>query len=174
MTISAAGRVGIGTTIPTRALQVVGDIYCTGNISCDGYMKADDKPRMRIVRDNFTLPSGTTSLLNGGSVGLRQNCTVSAGVFIATIAGIYACSCKVRLPDDSTNSSTIQWYRIAINGSQSTYEEFSMWMPYGVSGRRANMSHTIIDLAVGEGVLPRNFGNTIAGCTATFDVFMIQ
>jgi uncharacterized protein YjbI with pentapeptide repeats len=174
MTISSAGRVGIGTTIPTRALQVVGDIYCTGNISCDGYMKADDKPRMRIVRDNFTLPSGTTSLLNGGTVGLQQNCTVSAGIFIATIAGIYACSCKLRLPDSNGQSPEIQWYRRAGSGQQSAYENFEMWIPAGVSGRRAGMTHTIIDLNVGDGVLPRNDLNTMAGCFATFDVFLIQ
>ena len=113
-------------------------------------------------------------MLNGGTVSLQSNCTVTSGIFIATIAGIYACSCKVRLPDNSTNSSTIQWYRIAINGSQSAYENFEMWMPYGVSGRRANMSHTIISLAVGEGILPRNDLQTMAGCVATFDVFMIQ
>jgi len=174
MTISAAGRVGIGTTIPTRALQVVGDIYCTGNISCDGYMKADDKPRMRIVRDNFTLPSGTTSLLNGGSVGLRQNCTVTAGIFIATIAGIYACSCKLRLPDNNNQAPEIQWYRRAGSGQQSSYENFEMWIPNGVAGRRAGMSHTIIDLNVGDGILPRNDLQTMGGCFATFDVFMIQ
>jgi hypothetical protein len=174
MTISAAGRVGIGTTIPTRALQVVGDIYCTGNMSCDGYMKADDKPRMRITRSNFTIPSGTTSLLNGGSVGLQSNCTVTAGVFIATIAGIYACSCKLRLPDNNGQAPEIQWYRRAGSGQQSNYEDFEMWIPQGVSGRRAGMSHTIISLGVGDGVLPRNDLETMAGCTATFDVFMIQ
>jgi len=69
--INSAGRVGIGTTNPTRPLQVVGDIYCTGNISCEGYMKANDKPRMRIVRTLYA-SSGTTSLLNGGSVSYEK------------------------------------------------------------------------------------------------------
>jgi hypothetical protein len=174
MTITNAGRVGIGTTSPTRPLHVVGDIYCTGNIICDGYMKADDKPRMRIVRDNFTLPSGTTSLLNGGSVSLQSNCTVSSGVFIATIAGIYACSCKLRLPDNNGQAPEIQWYTRASNGSQGKYENFEMWIPNGVSGRRSGMSHTIISLGVGGGILPRNDLNTMGGCFATFDVFMIQ
>jgi hypothetical protein len=172
MTINAAGLVGIGTTNPTRALQVVGDIYCTGNISCEGYMKAEDKPIMRIVRDNFTLPSGTTSLLNGGSVQLRQNCSVNSGIFIATIAGIYACSCKVRLPDSNNQSPEIQWHKRASNGVTTVYENFEMWIPAGVSGRRAGMSHTIIDLNVGEGIVPRNDLQTMAGCFATFDVFM--
>jgi len=174
MMINSAGRVGIGTTNPTRPLQVVGDIYCTGNISCEGYMKANDKPRMRIVRDNFTLPSGTTSLLNGGSVSLRENCTVSSGIFIATIAGIYACSCKLRLPDNNNQAPEIQWYRRAGSGQQSSYENFEMWIPNGVAGRRAGMSHTIIDLNVGDGILPRNDLQTMGGCFATFDVFMIQ
>jgi hypothetical protein len=174
MTISAAGRVGIGTTIPTRALQVVGDIYCTGTMICDGYSVSSAKPRMRITRSNFTIPSGTTSLLNGGSVGLQSNCTVTAGVFIATIAGIYACSCKLRLPDNNNQSPEIQWYKRAGSGQQSSYEDFEGWIPAGVNGRRAGMSHTIISLGVGDGVLPRNDLETMAGCTATFDVFMIQ
>ena len=49
-----------------------------------------------------------------------------------------------------------------------------MWIPAGVSGRRAGMSHTIISLGIGDGVLPRNDLNTMAGCYATFDVFIIQ
>jgi hypothetical protein len=174
MTISAAGRVGIGTTNLSSKLHVVGDIYCTGNMSCDGYMKADEKPRMRITRSNFTIPSGTTSLLNGGSVGLQSNCTVTAGVFIATIEGIYACSCKLRLPDNNNQAPEIQWYRRAGSGQQSKYEDFEMWIPQGVSGRRAGMSSIIISLLVGSGVLPRNDLETMAGCTATFEVFMIQ
>jgi len=173
MTILSNGNVGIGTVSPLRALQVVGDIYCTGNISCEGYMKDNDKPRMRIDRFNFTLPSGTSSLLNGGSVTLQSNCTVTSGIFIATIAGIYACSCKLKLPNNSGNSSAIEWFRRAIDGSQSTYEDFLMWVPAGVNGRRMVMSHTIIDLNVGDGVLPRNVGDTVSDCTATFDVFMI-
>jgi hypothetical protein len=174
MMINSAGRVGIGTVNPTRPLQVVGDIYCTGNISCEGYVKGNDKPRMRIVRDNFTLPSGTTSLLNGGTVSLRENCTVTAGVFIATIPGVYACSCKVRLPDSNLQSPEIQWYRRASNGTQTAYENLETWIPAGVSGRRSGMSHTIIDLTVGNGILPRNDLETMAGCFATFDVFMIN
>jgi hypothetical protein len=158
----------------TNLAQFGGNITTVGNITCSGYMKANDKPRMRITRSNFTLPSGTTSILNGGSVGLQSNCTVTSGVFIATIAGIYACSCKLRLPDDNNQAPEIQWYRRAGSGQQSAYEDFEMWIPQGVSGRRAGMSHTIISLGVGDGVLPRNDLQTMGGCVATFDVFMIQ
>ena len=154
--------------------QFGGNIDTVGNITCEGYMKADDKPRMRIERNGFTLPSGTTSLLNGGSVTLQSNCTVTSGVFIATISGIYACSCKLRLPDGNTQSPEIQWYRRASNGTQTKYEYFEMWIPQGVSGRRSGMSHTLIELSVGQGILPRNDLNTMGNCVATFDVFMIQ
>ena len=158
----------------TNRAQFGGNIDTVGNITCEGYMKADDKPRMRIERNGFTLPSGTTSLLNGGSVTLQSNCTVSSGIFIATISGIYACSCKLRLPDNNTQSPEIQWYRRASNGTQTKYEYFEMWIPQGVSGRRSGMSHTLIDLSVGQGILPRNDLNTMGNCVATFDVFMIQ
>jgi hypothetical protein len=158
----------------TNRAEFGGNIDTVGNITCSGYMKADDKPRMRIERNQFTLPSGTTSLLNGGTVSLQSNCTVSSGIFIATISGIYACSCKLRLPDSNTQSPEIQWYRRASNGSQTRYEDFEMWIPAGVSNRRAGMTHTLIELSVGEGILPRNDLNTMGGCYATFDVFMIQ
>jgi hypothetical protein len=154
--------------------QFGGSIDAVGNITCGGYMKANNKPRMRIIRDNFTLGSGTTSLLNDGSVSLRSNCTVSSGIFIATISGIYACSCKLRLPDNNTQTPEIQWYFRATNGSQSRYEQFEMWIPAGVNGRRSGMTYTIINLLVGEGILPRNDLEPMSGCHATFDVFMIQ
>ena len=141
---------------------------------CSGYTFASAKPRMRISRSNFTLPSGTISLLNGGSVGLQSKCTVSSGIFIATITGIYACSRKLRLPDNNNQSPEIQWYRSASNGQQSAYEDYEGWIPAGVSGRRAGTSSTMISLGVGDGVLPRNDLQTMAGCTATFEVFMIQ
>ena len=144
MTISAAGRVGIGKISPVQPLDVICNIYSTGNIVCSGYTFSSAKPRMRICRSNFTIPSGTTSLLNGGSVGLQSNCTATAGVFIATIAGIYACSCKLRLPDNNNQSPKIQWYRRAGSGQQSAYEDYEGWIPAGVSGRRAGMSSTII------------------------------
>jgi hypothetical protein len=158
----------------TNRAQFGGNIDAVGNITCGGYMRANDKPRVRIERNNFTLPSGTTSLLNGGSVSLQSNCIVSSGIFIATISGIYACFCKLRLPDDNNQSPEIQWYRRASNGSQSKYENFEMWIPQGVDGRRAGMSHTLIELSAGQGILPRNDLNTMGGCVATFDVFMIQ
>jgi len=37
---------------------------------------------MRIERNTFTLPSGTTSLLNGGTVSLQSNCTVTSGILL--------------------------------------------------------------------------------------------
>jgi len=158
----------------TNLAQFGGNIDTVGNITCSGYMKANNKPRMRIERNTFTLPSGTTSLLNGGTVSLQSNCTVTSGIFIATISGIYACSCKLRLPDDNLQSPEIQWYRRASNGTQTQYEYFEMWIPQGEDGRRAGMSHTLIELSVGQGILPRNDLNTMGGCVATFDVFMIQ
>jgi hypothetical protein len=174
MTITGAGNVGIGTVSPLRALQVVGDIFASGNISSNGTGQSAGKPRVRIVRNNFTLPSGTTSLLNGGSNTYQSNCTVTAGVFIATVSGIYACACKLRLPDNNTQSPEIQWYKRNSNGTQISHESLEMWMPAGVSGRRSGMTHTLISLGVGEGILPRNDLNTMAGCYASFDVFMIQ
>jgi len=163
----------------TNRAQFGGNIDAVGNITCAGYVRANDKPRMIIVRNLFTLPSGTTSLLNGGSVSLQSNCIVSSGIFIATISGIYACSCKLRLPDNTNQTPEIEWYRRASNGSQTKYEYFEMWIPAGVTSsggdnRRAGMSHTLIELSVGQGVLPRNDGDTISDCNATFDVFMIQ
>jgi len=141
---------------------------------CSGYTFSTGKPRMRISRTNFTLPSGTTSLLNGGSIGLQSNCTVTAGVFIATIAGVYFCSCKLRLPDNNTQSPEIQWYRRSSSGQQSSYEDFEAWIPAGIDGRRAGTNSTMISLGIGDGVLPRNDLQTMGSCTATFEMFIIQ
>jgi hypothetical protein len=114
------------------------------------------------------------SLLNNGNVTLQSNCTVTAGVLIATIPVIYAVSCKLRLPDGNTQSPEIQWYRRSSTGVQTSYEDFEMWIPAGVSGRRAGMSSVMVSLGMGDGILPRNDLQTMAGCTATFEGFLIQ
>jgi hypothetical protein len=49
-----------------------------------------------------------------------------------------------------------------------------MWMPAGISRRRAGMSQCLISLVVSEGILPRNDLETMAGCTATFEGFLVQ
>jgi hypothetical protein len=48
-----------------------------------------------------------------------------------------------------------------------------MWMPAGIGGRRAGISRCLISLVVNEGILPRNDSETMAGCTATFEVFLV-
>jgi len=53
-------------------------------------------------------------------------------------------------------------------------KNFEVWIPQGVDGRRSGMSHTLIELSVGQGILPRNDYDTMGDCDATFDVFMIQ
>ena len=145
-----------------------------GTITTPSYTFSSGKPRFRILRNNFTLPSGTTSLLNGGLVDFQNNVTLSSGIFIATIAGVYYCICKLRLPDSNGDSPEIQWYKRLSNGAQGYHEQFEMWIPAGVSGRRAGMSTCLINLNVGEGILPRNDLNTMGGCSATFEGFLVQ
>jgi hypothetical protein len=145
-----------------------------GTITTPSYTFSSGKPRFRILRNNFTLPSGTTSLLNGGLVDFQNNVTLSSGIFIATIAGVYCCICKLRLPDSNGDSPEIQWYKRLSNGAQGYHEQFEMWIPAGVSGRRAGMSTCLINLNVGEGILPRNDLNTMGGCSATFEGFLVQ
>ena len=145
-----------------------------GTITTPSYTFSSGKPRFRILRNNFTLPSGTTSLLNGGLVDFQNNVTLSSGIFIATIAVVYCCICKLRLPDSNGQSPEIQWYKRLSNGAQGYHEQFEMWIPAGVSGRRAGMSTCLINLNVGEGILPRNDLNTMGGCSATFEGFLVQ
>ena len=113
-------------------------------------------------------------MLNGGLVDFQNNVTLSSGIFIATIAGVYCCICKLRLPDSNGDSPEIQWYKRLSNGAQGYHEQFEMWIPAGVSGRRAGMSTCLINLNVGEGILPRNDLNTVGGCSATFEGFLVQ
>ena len=49
-----------------------------------------------------------------------------------------------------------------------------MWIPAANNGRRAGMSQTLINLAVGQGVLPMNGSNSLDNCYATFEGFLIQ
>jgi len=65
-----------------------------GIITTPSYTFSSGKPRFRMFRDNFTLPSGTTSLLNGGTIDFQSNVTLSNGVFIANITGVYCATCK--------------------------------------------------------------------------------
>jgi hypothetical protein len=157
-----------GNRNPTQALDVL------GNAVVSGYTFSSGKPRFKIDRNNFTLPSGMTSLLNGGTIDFQSNVTLSNGVFIATIAGVYCVTCKLRLHDNNNQSPEIQWYQRFSNGTQSLHENLEMWIPAGVSGRRSGMSTCLINLSVGMGILPRNDLDTMAGCTATFEGFLVQ
>jgi hypothetical protein len=163
-----------GNRNPTQALDVLGNAIVSGTITTSSYTFSTAKPRFRIHRSNFTIPSGTTSLLNGGNISFQSNVTLSAGIFISQIAGVYCVTCKLRLPDNNSQAPEIQWYRRAGSGQQSSYEDFEGWIPAGVSGRRAGMSQCLINMGVGDGVLPRNDLQTMAGCTATFEGFLVQ
>jgi hypothetical protein len=66
----------------TQALDVL------GNSIVSGYTFSSGKIRFRIHHNNFTLPSGMASLLNGGTVDFQSNVTLSSGIFIANIAGL--------------------------------------------------------------------------------------
>jgi hypothetical protein len=145
-----------------------------GVISTPSYTFSSGKPRFRMFRDNFTLPSGSTSLLNGGNIDFQSNVTLLNGVFIANIAGVYCVTCKLRMPDLSNQSVEIQWYIQAKGGVQVAHEGMEMWIPGGISGRRAGMSMCLVNLPGGAGILPRNDSVTLAGCTATFEGFLVQ
>ena len=127
-----------------------------------------------MFRNDFTLPSGTTSLLNGGTIDFQSNVTLSNGVFIANITGVYCVTCKLRMPDLSNQSVEIQWYIQSKGGVQVAHEGMEMWIPGGISGRRAGMSTCLVNLSGGAGILPRNDSVTLAGCTATFEGFLVQ
>jgi hypothetical protein len=111
-----------------------------GTITTPSYTFSTAKPRFRIYRNNFTLPSGNTSLLNGGTIQFQSNITLSSGIFIATIAGVYCVTCKLRLPDNNTQAPEIQWYKRDNFGNQSFNDAVEMWMPFDINGRRAGMS----------------------------------
>jgi len=114
------------------------------------------------------------SLLNSGTIVFQSNVTLSTGIFIATIAGVYCVTCKLRLPGNNTQTPEIQWYLRATNGFHTVYENLEMFLPAGVSGRRAGMSQCLVTLSVGQGILPGNDLPTVAGCTATFEGFLVQ
>jgi hypothetical protein len=139
-----------------------------GTITTPSYTFSSGKPRFRITRSNFTLLSGTTSLLNGGTVDFESNVTLSNGIFIASIPGVYCVTCKLRLPDSNTQSPEIQWYVRDKAGNQFAHESLEMWIPAGIRGRRAGMSSCLVNLLGGGAV------NTMAGCYATFEGFLVQ
>jgi hypothetical protein len=167
-------KLDTSSIISINSVSTLGNITAGGTITTPNYTFSSGKPCFRITRSNFTLPTGNTSLLNGGTVTFQNNVTLSSGIFIATIAGVYCVTVKVRLPDDNSGAVEIQWNQMATNGTQTQYELVEMWIPGGNQGRRAGMSQTIINLAVGQGVLPINGANTMAGCTATFEGFLVQ
>ena len=78
------------------------------------------------------------------------------------------------MPDLSNQSVEIQWYIQFKGGTQVAHEPMEMWIPGGISGRRAGMSTCLVNLSVGSGILPRNDSVTLAGCTATFEGFLVQ
>jgi hypothetical protein len=145
-----------------------------GTITTPSYTFSSGKPRFRMFRNDFTLPSGTTSLLNGGTIDFQSNVTLSSGIFIANITGVYCVTCKLRMPDLSNQSVEIQWYIQSKGGVQVAHEGMEMWIPGGISGRRAGMSTCLVNLSGGAGILPRNDSVTLAGCTATFEGFLVQ
>ena len=147
-----------------------------GTITTPSYTFSSGKPRFRVIRSNFTLPSGTTSLLNSGTIDFQSNVTISSGIFIANISGVYCVTCKLRLPDKNTQEPEIQWYLRDKTGSQVPHEDFEMWIPAGAgsNARRAGMSTCLVNLSGGYGILPRNDLSTMAGCTATFEGFLVQ
>jgi hypothetical protein len=93
-------------------------------------------------------------LLNGGTINFQSNVILSIDIFIATIAGVYYVTCKFRLPDSNGGSPEKQWYQRRSNGAQGYHEQVEMWIPAGVSGRRAGMSTCLIKLSVRDGILP--------------------
>ena len=132
------------------------------------------KTRFKINRDNFTLPSGAVSFLNSGTIVFQSIVTLSTGIFIATIAGVYCVTCKLRLLDRNTKTPEIQWYLRATNGFHTVYENLKMLLPAGVRGRRAGMNQCLVTLSIGQGVLPRNDLPTVAGCAVTFEGVLVQ
>jgi hypothetical protein len=145
-----------------------------GTITTPTYTFSSGKPRFRMFRNTYTLPSGTTSLLNGGTIDFQSNVTLSNGVFIANIAGVYCVTCKLRLPDLSNKSIEMQWYIVSKGWVQVAHEGIEMWIPGGISGRRAGMSTCLVNLPGGAGILPRNDFEPLDRCTATFEGFLVQ
>jgi hypothetical protein len=147
------------------------------NITISGYLLQSSKPRFRIYRNTFTIPTGATSLLNGGTIQFQNNVTLTNGVFIANVAGVYCVTCKLRLPDNNNQTPEIQWYLRSTGGVQTIYEAFEMWICAGAGVsylRRAGMSQCLVTLSVGQGILPRNDWDVISNCLATFEGFLVQ
>ena len=95
----------------TQALDVL------GNSIVSGYTFSSGKIRFRIHHNNFTLPSGMASLLNGGTVSFQSNVTLSAGIFISQIAGVYCVTCKLRLPDSNSQAPEINGIGERVRGN---------------------------------------------------------
>ena len=64
MTITNAGNVGIGTTVPSSKLHVAGDGRITGNLIVDGNIAAKYQDVAEWVESSQALPPGTVVVLD--------------------------------------------------------------------------------------------------------------
>lgn len=79
MTVTAAGNVGIGTSSPTAALDVVGSINVSGNIAA----KYQDLAEWVPADEEF--PAGTVVVLDRN---LSNRVTMSQGAYDTSVAGV--------------------------------------------------------------------------------------